>query len=125
MTKSKKFGVGIDGKRLDGERLILELDELIDSLQELPSCIDHDQNQKQLKEISKTVAKLEEMNVQIPDELTQLSGTLLSKVSEAENVESLLRFLNVEFIRLQDKSRNRRSTSAHQRVNSTEPTLWS
>jgi hypothetical protein len=123
--ESKPSGFDAQGTRGRVDHLLSLLTEVVDLLRERKTGLDLHQNQKQLKEISKSIDKLEQINVQIPAELMHLRGALLSQVSEAEEVDSVLRYLTEELSGLQNKVRSSLSPGGRQRNDSREPAPWS
>jgi hypothetical protein len=103
MNETKKPSAGIMEKSREAEQLISQLTQLIDSLQELQRF---HQGETQLREISETTAKLERMNIPIPNELGRLTASL---VSRAEELGELLDFMNEELAKLHARVRRLRT----------------
>lgn len=80
----------------EAEDLILQLTGIVESLQQLPDSGELRQHQKQLQEISKSTSRFEQIEIPIPEELRELEAVLLSKIRAAEEVGSVLSFLNEE-----------------------------
>src|SRR5205807_4640531 len=110
MNETKKLGAGIMEKRREAEQLISQLTQLIDSLQELQQF---HQGETQLREISETTAKLERMNIPIPNELGRLTASLLSR---AEELGELLDFMNEELAKLHARVRRLRTGGSRTRI---------
>lgn len=125
MSGSKKYSHDLGEKMRQAEGLILQLTEIIESLQvqDLPA-VELRQYQKQLQEISKSTSRLEQMEIPIPGELRKLKEVLLSKIQAAEEVGMVSAFLIEELGKLQTKVRSIRQTGERPRSVSTNRS-WS
>jgi hypothetical protein len=88
------------------EQLMLKLNEAVELILELRAGNEVQSNETQLREISRTVANLEQMKIPVPDELRKLKATLVVKVNETEEAEKLLKLTDATLSKLQAKVRS-------------------
>lgn len=87
-------------KRQQAAALLGQLHALVDTLEKLEVPNDAHLKTGQLREVSKSIANLENMNIPVPDELRHLKTNLLALVHQAEEVEQLFAFIEEETSKL-------------------------
>lgn len=87
-------------------QLMLKLDEVVDLILERKVGVEDESNESQLREITRTVANLEQMKIPVPDELRKLKASMVARVNEIEEVEKMLKLALEELSRVQVKVRS-------------------
>jgi hypothetical protein len=86
--------------REQAEALVRQFYALVDGIEKLEVPDDAHLKTGQLREVSKSIANLENMKIPVPDELRNLKTNLLSSVHRAEEVEQLFAFIEEETSKL-------------------------
>jgi hypothetical protein len=90
----------VQQKRNEAESLIRQLHQFVDGIEKLEVPDDTHLKAGQLREVSKSIANLENMKIPVPDELRNLKSTLLASVHSAEEIEQLFGFMEEETAKL-------------------------
>lgn len=101
----------IQENRLQAEALVRQFHSLVDVIEKLEVSEDAHLKTGQLREVSKSIANLENMKIPVPDELRNLKSNLLSSVHRAEEVEQLFTFIEEETSKLLARVRRRLGAS--------------
>lgn len=120
MSESGKTDLDLVRKKSQAESLLSQLNEIADAIEELTKSDELHSNESQLREISKTIANLEQMKIAVPDELRKLKVTLTGKVNDTVEVQKLLKFIDDELRRLQTKVQGGLSALSYTSKGSTE-----
>jgi len=100
MNKTDEIASTLSGKREHVEKLINQLNEFTSSLCQYQPGTEVHLKSSQLREISKTITNLEGMKIPVPDELRSLKTDLLAQTHFAEDVDSLLAFVESEMAKI-------------------------
>jgi hypothetical protein len=108
-SEFKKRGAGIAEKRREAKHLILQLAQVVDSLQSIQRI---QQDETQLREITETTAKLELLKIPIPEG----PGRLATLVSRSEELSDLLEFIAEELGQLHVRVRGLHSAGSRKAI---------
>jgi hypothetical protein len=90
------------------EALVGELRALVSFLTGIPQDLKLSDKREQLKEVGRSIGRLESLNVSVPDELRALKTQLISELSVEEHIQETLSYLgeNLEEILCQVRPRS-------------------
>jgi len=120
MSEPGKTDLDLVRKKSQAESLLSQLNEIADAIEEFTKSDELHSNESQLREISKSIANLEQMKIAVPDELRKLKVTLTGKVNDTVEVQKLLTFIDDELRRLQTKVQGGLSALSYTSTGSTE-----
>src|ERR1035437_2404415 len=97
--------VDLQKLRGEAETLILQFDELADTLARYKTPADAPLKAGQLREISRSIVNLENMKIPVPDELRNLKTDLLSQTHQFEEAENIFTMVEQELAKILVKVR--------------------